>query len=82
MSRYTAKDLKAEVERVNQDMEERGIDWRYVVGGRYGYTALDGGTVEIVSKHCINTTHQCGSPRECRDALYSDAYYRMRKETA
>ncbi len=77
--RYTAANLRTEVETVNQKFAESDIDWCYVVGGRNGYTALDGGTVEITDRHCINTTHQCGSPRECRDAMYRDAYYRMAK---
>lgn len=78
--RYTRNNLVEDVESVNATMEEFGIDWRYVVGGRYGYTALDAGTVEITNQHCVNTTVQCGTPRECREALYRDSYYKIERK--
>lgn len=70
-TRYTANALKSDVIRLNKELEEQGNEFRFVVGGRNGYTAVDLATVEQQSRHVLSRNLECGTPRECLEACYT-----------
>lgn len=69
-TRYTFNALKADVETLNKELEDRGSGYRFVVGGRNGYTAVDLARVEQIQNHTCERNLECGSPRECLEACY------------
>jgi hypothetical protein len=68
--RYTANALKVDVELLNKELEKQGNEFRFVVGGRNGYTAIDLATVEQMKRHVSTRNLECGTPRECLNACY------------
>ena len=69
-TRYTGKSLEHDVEQMNKQLEVAKNDFRFVVGYRYNYTAIDLATPEQVKRHCCHSTLQCGTPRECLAACH------------
>ena len=74
-NRYTAKDLQELVDSVNETMRKNNINWRFVVGGSYGYTNVYNATSEDVTRHCTHSLIEAGAPRVCADAVHRYAYY-------
>ena len=72
MSRYTVRDLEAEVAAVNVTMRHIG-DREYKVGNSYERTELH----EVISAGGAIRRIETGSPRECVAALYRDAYHKV-----
>jgi hypothetical protein len=70
MKRYTGKLLEADVARFNQQLAERGDAYRFEVGYRYNYTAIDLATPEQLASHCCTRNLEVGSPRDCLNACY------------
>jgi hypothetical protein len=66
MSRYTSKNLEADVENLNLKLKKHKHRLRFQVGGRYEYTAIDLYDPKIMKK-CggLERTLICGTPREC-----------------
>lgn len=71
MSRYTSKSLEYDLVAINAKLAERGHKYRLIIGGRYGYTAIDLATVEQAASFCIQSTLICGTPRECLAAAHA-----------
>jgi hypothetical protein len=69
-TRYTSKQLEADVKELNAKLEDRQNPFRFVVGGRYGYTAIDLATPEQITRHCCERMLAGGTPRECLAACY------------
>lgn len=69
-TRYTGKSLEADVVRFNQQLEARGDAFRFSVGYRYNYTAIDLATPEQLKRHCCHRMLIGGTPRECLNACY------------
>ncbi|KKK48640.1 hypothetical protein LCGC14_3143100 [marine sediment metagenome] len=63
--RYTGKRLEEDVDDLNAKLEKMDDEYRFVVGYRYNYTAIDLATPEQVERHCCHSTLICGTPREC-----------------
>jgi hypothetical protein len=70
MARYTYKALKADVQQLNIELEERKSEYRFVLGGRNGYTAIDLARTDQLDKHTCERNLVCGTPRECLQACY------------
>lgn len=75
MTRYTSKALKNDVVTLNKELEEQGSEYRFVVGGRNGYTAIDLATVEQMQRKVVGRNLECGTPRECLNACYDFMAY-------
>lgn len=67
-SRYTSKSLESDVAALNITLERIGDPYRFSVGGRYGYTAVDLATPEQLAQHCCQWMLIGGTPRECLNA--------------
>lgn len=65
MKRYTGKSLEADLIGMNETLARVGDPYRFVIGYRYNYTAIDLATPENAARHCTNRNLQCGTPREC-----------------
>ncbi len=65
MKRYTHKALEADVDSLNKMLEEKGHNMRFMIGARYGYSAIDLATVEQFARHCCERMLVGGTPREC-----------------
>lgn len=65
MKRYTHKSLQADVAELNEKLAEKGHEYRFMVGGRYNYSAIDLATVEQLERHCCQRNLTLGTPREC-----------------
>lgn len=70
MKRYTHKALTADVETLNAKLAEKSHDMRFMVGARYGYSAIDLATVEQLARHCCQRMLEGGTPRECLAACH------------
>lgn len=64
-TRYTYKNMEAEIAYLNDQMKAYDIQWVLVPGARYGYTAIDLATPEQAEQYCIHSTLRTGTPREC-----------------
>lgn len=64
-TRYTAKALEADIIPLNEKLAKWGHPYRFVVGGRNGYTAIDLATPEQIKAHGCQTMLIGGTPREC-----------------
>ena len=74
MARITVVTLRAEVDRINDCLARDGIRERLVVGGRYGYQAVDEYTVDADGKRIgswVNRTVCAGTSRECVDGAWA-----------
>ena len=69
-TRYTGKSLEADCVRFNEQLAERGDAYRFDVGYRYNYTAVDLATPEQLARHCCQRNLETGTPRECLAACY------------
>jgi len=69
-TRYTHKRLEADVARFNEQLTARNDAYRFDVGSRYNYSAIDLATPEQLARHCCQRTLQTGTPRECLNACY------------
>lgn len=70
MSRYTRKDLYAELHEVNKKLD--GSGYYLAAQSRNGYTGLDeyrGDSSEGNAGKCVRNL-KCGTPRECIQAAY------------
>ena len=70
MSRYTRKDLYAELHEVNKKLD--GSGYSLAAQSRNGYTGLDeyrGDSSEGNAGKCVRNL-KCGTPRECIQAAY------------
>lgn len=65
MSRYAYNRLKDDVEGLNSQLEERGHGYRFQIGGRNGYTAIDLARLDQLKGRTSERNLVCGSPREC-----------------
>ena len=70
MKRYTGKSLEADVKGFNEQLAARGDAYRFDVGYRYNYTAIDLATPKQLARHCCARNLQTGTPRECLNACY------------
>jgi hypothetical protein len=77
MKRYSYNNLKADAEILNAKLAEKGHDMRFMVGARYGYSAIDLATVEQFARHCCQRTLQTGTPRECLAACHEYMVHNM-----
>lgn len=50
MKRYTSKQLEKDVESLNQTLAEKNHGFRFMVGYRYNYTAIDLATPEEMAR--------------------------------
>ncbi len=71
MKRYTHKALESDVETLNAKLAEKGHPMRFMVGTRYGYSAIDLATVEQLARHCCQRNLDSGTPRECLAACHA-----------
>ena len=69
MKRYTGKSLENDIAEINKRLESAGHPYRFDVGYRYGYTAVDLATPEQLARHCCSRNHETGTPRECLAAV-------------
>jgi hypothetical protein len=69
-TRYTGKSLEKDVEQFNKQLAERSDRFRFAVGYRYNYTAIDLATPEQLARHCCHRNLETGTPRECLNACY------------
>ena len=78
MTRYTANRLDEDLQPMNAELERIKHDFRFVIGGRYGYTAIDLATPELIERHCVSRMLVGGTPRECLAAAqeYMNGAYR------
>ena len=70
-NRFTAKALDAALPALNQTLAEIGDEYRFVAGGRNGYTAVDLATPEQSARFCCSRNLESGTPRECLAACHS-----------
>ena len=77
MKRYTHKALESDVEILNAKLAEKGHNMRFMVGARYGYSAIDLATVEQLARHCCQRTLDTGTPRECLNACHEYMVHAM-----
>jgi hypothetical protein len=70
-TRYTSKSLEKDVAELNQKLATRNHEYRFVVGGRYGYTAIDLATPEQAAQHCCQRMLIGGTPRECLNECHA-----------
>ena len=64
-SRYTHKDLDSALPALNEKLAKLGHEYRFDLGARYGYSAIDLATPEQLKAHtCYRMLHG-GTPREC-----------------
>jgi hypothetical protein len=77
MTRYTYKNLKADVEVLNYKLAEKGHNMRFMVGARYNYSAIDLATVEQFERHCCQRMLVGGTPRECLNACHEYMVHNM-----
>lgn len=64
--RYTHRRLERDVEDWNRILEERGHEYRFVVGGAYNCTQIDVATPAQMAEHVTSRQIESGTPRECR----------------
>jgi hypothetical protein len=69
-TRYTHKRLEADVARLNETLAARSDKYRFDVGSRYNYSAIDLATPEQLARHCCSRMLVGGTPRECLNACY------------
>ncbi len=69
-TRYTGKSLEADCVRFNAQLAERGDSYRFDVGYRNGYTAVDLATPAQLERHCCQRNLEVGTPRDCLNACY------------
>ena len=78
--RFTVRDLRDTVQKVNGWLESDGSLIRFEAGGRNGYQAVDEYSVDENGKRVgsgCNRNVACGTSRECADyteAAYSNEY--------
>lgn len=77
MKRYTHKSLAADVELLNAKLAEKGHEMRFMIGGRYNYSAIDLATVEQLARHCCQRNLDTGTPRECLNACHEYMVHAM-----
>lgn len=65
MKRYTHKALAADVEALNAKLAEKNHEYRFMIGARYNYSAVDLATPEQLARHCCQRMLVGGTPREC-----------------
>lgn len=65
MKRYTHKSLAADLEILNAKLAEKGHEYRFMIGARYNYSAVDLATPEQLARHCCQRNLALGTPREC-----------------
>lgn len=88
MNRYTSKMLETDAAELNEELAAEGIRTQYIVGGRYGYTAVDVRRGNMLEHSGISGTVETGTARECMAAMYADAnatrakHYRNLVETS
>ena len=66
--RYTYNRLKEDIAALNKELEERGHEYRFQLGHRNGYTAIDLARTQQHKRGTCVRNIQCGSPRECLTA--------------
>ena len=71
LPRYTSKQLEKDVEDLNKKLEKLNHEFRFVVGGRYGYTVIDLATPEQMRIYCCQRMLESGTPREGLSACHS-----------
>jgi len=71
--RYTIKSLRADIDEMNEVLEEYGSEYTFTIGQAYGCTQLNSATTEQAARHCIHRQLESGSPRECKET--ADRYY-------
>ena len=67
MARYTAKMLENAIDGMNERLEREGAKFRFVVGYRNGYTAIDSARPEDIARYCVYSNLFGGSPKECHE---------------
>jgi len=77
MKRYTYNNLTTDVEILNAKLAEKGHNMRFMVGARYGYSAIDLATVEQLARHCCERNLDTGTPRECLNACHEYMVHAM-----
>lgn len=70
-TRYTAKQLEADLVELNEKLVKCNHQYRFVIGGRYGYTAIDLATPEQAEHGCCQRMLIGGTPRECLNECYA-----------
>ena len=78
MNRYTHKALTADVESLNKILAEKNHEYRFIVGARNGYSAIDLATVEQMKRHCCERMLEGGTPRECIAKCYEYMTYSVK----
>lgn len=64
-TRYTAARLETDLVDMNETLAKMGDPYRFLIGGRYGHTAVDLATPEQLARHCCQRNLELGTPREC-----------------
>ena len=70
-TRYTCKQLEKDLIALNEKLARANHEYRFVIGARYGYTAIDLATPEQEKRHCVARTLDCGTPKGCLNACYA-----------
>lgn len=71
MKRYTAKQLEKDIEQLNTKLAEKNHEYRFMVGYRYNYTAIDLATTEQMARGCCSRMLVGGTPRQCLSECYA-----------
>ena len=69
-TRYTYKQLEKDLVTLNEKLTRANHEYRFVIGARYGYTAIDLATPEQEKRFCVSRMLDCGTPRECLSACH------------
>ena len=69
-TRFTYKSLSFEIEKLNSKLAAAGHEYRFVIGQRNNYTAIDLATPSQMARYCCQRNLHCGTPRECLNACY------------
>ncbi|MHC4705123.1 MAG: hypothetical protein ACYTFQ_31625 [Planctomycetota bacterium] len=73
-ARYTVRNLRDDIDRINDWCYYDNIPLRLEVGGRNGYQAVDEYPVDADGKRIgtgVNRNVECGSSRECSHAAFA-----------
>lgn len=70
-TRYTASRLAEDIAELNKTLERMKHPLRFVIGGRYGHSAIDMATPEQISRHVCERNLALGTPRECLNECHA-----------
>jgi len=64
-TRFTRNHLIQEIKKLNDILEQKNHEYRFVTGGRYNKSAIDLATPEQVKRHTCSINLALGTPKQC-----------------